>query len=87
MSNLARLPPLFDDEPHYPLAPANDGGLPSNLPAEQALLGALLANNKAYDKVGDFLAPEHFADPIHGAIYAAIQRRCALGQIAPELAE
>lgn len=45
-------------------------------------MGALLANNKAYDRVGDFLAPEHFADPIHGAIFDAIQRRCALGQTA-----
>jgi replicative DNA helicase len=37
--------------------------------AEQALLGALLANNKAYERVSEFLAPEHFADPIHGAIF------------------
>ena len=34
---------------------------PSNLQAEQALLGALLANNKAYERVSEFLAPEHFA--------------------------
>jgi replicative DNA helicase len=55
---------------------------PSNLQAEQALLGALLANNKAYDRVAEFLAPEHFADPIHGKIYAAIAKRCAASQIA-----
>jgi replicative DNA helicase len=55
---------------------------PSNLQAEQALLGALLANNKAYERVSEFLAPEHFADPIHGKIFAAIARRCELGQIA-----
>ena len=55
---------------------------PSNLQAEQALLGALLANNKAYDRVGDFLLPDHFADPIHGRIYAAIARRCEAGQLA-----
>jgi replicative DNA helicase len=48
---------------------------PSNLEAEQALLGALLANNKAYERVAEFLAPEHFADPIHGRIYQAIARR------------
>ncbi|HET9019917.1 MAG TPA: replicative DNA helicase [Acetobacteraceae bacterium] len=55
---------------------------PSNLQAEQALLGALLANNKAYERVGEFLAPEHFADPIHGRIFTAIQRRCEAGQLA-----
>lgn len=55
---------------------------PSNLQAEQALLGALLTNNKAYERVSEFLAPEHFADPVHGRIYAAIQRRCEAGQLA-----
>jgi replicative DNA helicase len=55
---------------------------PSNLAAEQALLGALLANNKAYERVSEFLAPEHFADPIHGRIFQAIQRRVEAGQLA-----
>jgi replicative DNA helicase len=55
---------------------------PSNLKAEQALLGALLANNKAYERVAEFLAPEHFADPVHGRIFQAIQRRVNVGQLA-----
>jgi replicative DNA helicase len=55
---------------------------PQNQQAEQALLGALLANNKAYERVSDFLAPHHFADPIHGRIFAAIARRCDAGQLA-----
>src|SRR3954471_23089028 len=55
---------------------------PSNLQAEQALLGALLANNKAYERVSEYLAPEHFADPVHGRIYRAIQRRVEAGQLA-----
>jgi replicative DNA helicase len=55
---------------------------PQNLEAEQALLGALLANNKAYERVAEFLAAEHFADPIHGRIFTAIQRRIERGQIA-----
>ncbi|HZF76702.1 MAG TPA: replicative DNA helicase [Acetobacteraceae bacterium] len=55
---------------------------PSNLQAEQALLGALLANNKAYERVGEFLAPDHFADPIHARIFAAIQRRLEASQLA-----
>src|SRR5918997_6316055 len=73
-----------------PSPPAGEGGLlglsqrlpPANLVAEQALLGALLANNKAYERVSEFLAPEHFADPIHGRIFRAIQRRVEAGQLA-----
>ena len=53
---------------------------PSNDRAEMALLGALLANNKAYERVSEFLAEHHFADPIHGRIYRAIQRRLEAGQ-------
>ena len=55
---------------------------PSNDQAEQALLGALLANNKGYERVSDFLMAEHFADPIHGRIFQAISRRVELGQLA-----
>ncbi len=55
---------------------------PASLEAEQALLGALLANNKAYERVSEFLAPEHFADAVHGRIYEAIARRIEAGQLA-----
>ena len=55
---------------------------PSNLQAEQALLGALLANNRAYERVSEFLAPVHFADSIHGRIFQAISRRIEAGQLA-----
>jgi replicative DNA helicase len=55
---------------------------PSNARAEQSLLGALLANNKAYERIGEFLAEHHFADPIHGRIFRAIQRRIEAGQLA-----
>ncbi|MGH7121747.1 MAG: replicative DNA helicase [Acetobacteraceae bacterium] len=55
---------------------------PANLEAEQALLGALLANNKAFERVGEFLEPDHFADPVHGRIYTAIRRRIESGQLA-----
>jgi len=45
---------------------------PANYEAEQQLLGALLANNKAYDRVAEFLEPRHFADERHARIYEAI---------------
>lgn len=70
--------------------PTDDRGLfglgtrlpPASLEAEQALLGALLANNKAYERVSEFLEEEHFADSIHGRIYSAIRRRVENGQLA-----
>ncbi len=55
---------------------------PANVEAEQALLGALLTNNRAYDRVSDFLAGEHFANRVNGQIYEAIARRIENGQLA-----
>ncbi len=55
---------------------------PSNLAAEQALLGALLSNNRAYDRVSEFLLADHFADSVHARIYQSISRRIEAGQIA-----
>lgn len=55
---------------------------PANAQAEQALLGALLANNKGYDQVAGWLRAEHFADPAHAAIYGAIARRIDAGGLA-----
>jgi len=46
--------------------------LPRNIEAEQALLGALLANNKAYEKISEFLRPEHFSDPIHARVFEVV---------------
>ncbi len=45
---------------------------PRSLEIEQALLGAILVNNLAADKVREFLLPEHFFEPVHGRIYDAI---------------
>ena len=59
--------------------------LPQNIEAEQALLGALLVDNRAYEKVGEFLRPEHFFYPPHGKIYEAIVRLLEKGQIASPL--
>lgn len=42
---------------------------PQNLEVERALLGAMLMNNKAYEKVSDFLRKEHFVEPANGEIY------------------
>ncbi|MEZ5829735.1 MAG: replicative DNA helicase [Dongiaceae bacterium] len=55
---------------------------PHNYEAEQALLGALLANNEVYNRVSEFLRPDHFADALHGRIYEAIGKLVLRGQIA-----
>jgi replicative DNA helicase len=43
--------------------------VPHNLEAEQALLGAILINNEAHDRVSSFLEAAHFYDPLHQQIY------------------
>lgn len=53
---------------------------PSSLECEQALLGAILANNTAFHRVIGFLKPEHFADPIHGRIYTECARLILRGR-------
>jgi replicative DNA helicase len=55
---------------------------PVNIEAEQALLGAMLVNNAAHSRVAEFLLPEHFADSVHGRIYAAIGKLIERGQVA-----
>ena len=55
---------------------------PHNFEAEQALLGAILSNNRALERVAEFLRAEHFADPVHGRIYEACQTLAARNQIA-----
>lgn len=42
---------------------------PHNIEAEQALLGAILINNEALDRVSMFLEPGHFFDPLHAEIF------------------
>ncbi len=70
--------------------PANDdlsGGVlvrqtPHNVEAEKALLGAIFANNRAYENVSEYLKPEHFALLAHGKIYEASARLIERGQMA-----
>ena len=56
--------------------------LPQNLEAEQALLGAILANNKAFEKVSEFLKPQQFADSTHAKIFDVISKLITRGHIA-----
>jgi len=55
---------------------------PHNIEAEQVILGAILSNNKAMDRVGDFLRSEHFYLKAHKKIYEAIEKFSDRGLIA-----
>ena len=53
---------------------------PANVEAEMGLLGAILINNRAYERVSDFLTPRAFSEEFHGRIYEACARLIERGQ-------
>jgi len=59
--------------------------LPMNLEVEQALLASLLTNNKTYEKISDFLGPNHFYDNINSKIFEAISKLIENNQLADPL--
>ena len=88
----ATLPPPaeFDgsaalDNSVEPLSPTPFRRLPHNIEAEKALLGAIFANNRAYEMVSDYLNPGHFALAHHGRIYEACSKLIERGQIADSI--
>ena len=56
--------------------------LPSNIEAEQALLGSILVNNDIIDEISNFISFPKFFDPIHRKIYQVIEILNAKGMIA-----
>jgi len=72
--------PLLDLRP---MSGAQDiAQTPSNIEAEQALLGALLYDNGAFERLSDALQPAHFYEPFHGRLFAAIQSHVRRGHLA-----
>lgn len=47
--------------------------------AEQAVLAAVLMNNRALERISDFLKAEHFSHPAHQEIYKLAERQFAAG--------
>src|SRR5690348_18452968 len=43
--------------------------VPYNVEIEQALLGSILVDNQALERVSNLLKPEHFYDPLHQRIF------------------
>jgi replicative DNA helicase len=56
--------------------------LPHNAEAEQGLLGALMLDNSALERISDFLRPCHFYVPMHQRLYEAILKLAERGQLA-----
>lgn len=48
--------------------------VPHSVPAEQALLGALMVNNRLYDDLQGTLLAEHFYVPLHAAVFEAVEK-------------
>jgi replicative DNA helicase len=55
---------------------------PANIEAEQALLGAILFDNAAYERLSDNLQARHFYEPFHARLYAAMEEHIRKGQLA-----
>ena len=55
---------------------------PSNLEAEQALLGSILVNNDIIDEISTIINPTSFYDPAHTKIYEVIETLNNKGMIA-----
>lgn len=53
--------------------------LPHNVEAEQSVIGALLRDNEAIDRIGD-LRPEHFFVADHAVIFGELVRNLAAGR-------
>src|SRR3954471_4146907 len=65
--------------------PSNDVEIttaPANVEAEQALLGALLYDNAAFERIGDYLQGRHFYEPFHQRLFDAVESHIRKGQLA-----
>ena len=53
---------------------------PANDEAEMGLLGAILIDNRVYERVSEFLDADHFSQEFHGRIFEACARLIERGQ-------
>lgn len=76
---------MLPDSPPFPTVPAEPTlarVMPHNHEAEQQLLGAIMLSNRSYERVSEFLRPEHFSDPVHRRVYEACGKLIDRGQMA-----
>src|SRR5580658_665855 len=53
--------------------------VPYDIDVEQALLGAILADNRAMERVSALIKPDAFYDPLHGRIYETMSQMIERG--------
>jgi len=73
------------DSPRSPTVPAESTLAriaPHNHEAEQQLLGAIMLSNRSFERVSEFLRPEHFSDPVHRRVFEACGKLIERGQMA-----
>ncbi len=76
MAELATL----DNSEHHSSDDVIARTLPHNMEAEQALLGAILEDNRIVENFSDYLRPTNFFVPVHQRIYDAILKIIDRGQ-------
>src|ERR1700754_4604865 len=54
---------------------------PYDIDVEQALLGAILADNRAMERASALIKPDHFSDPLHGRIYETMSHMIERGGV------
>ena len=65
-----------------PVAKNTENKQPSNLEAEQALLGSILVNNDIIDEISNIVSAQIFYDPSHVKIFEVIESLNNKGMIA-----
>ena len=55
--------------------------VPYDIEVEQALLGAILSDNRAMERASALVKPEHFYDPLHGRIFDTMQQMIERGGV------
>jgi replicative DNA helicase len=55
--------------------------VPYDIDVEQALLGAILADNRAMERASALIKPDHFYDPLHGRIYETMSQMIERGGV------
>jgi replicative DNA helicase len=61
---------------------SEENKLPSNIAAEQSLIGSVLVNNDIIDEISNIINAGKFFDPIHRKIYEVIENLNNKGMIA-----
>jgi replicative DNA helicase len=56
--------------------------VPYDVEVEQALLGAILVDNQALERVSALIRPEHFYDPLHARIFETMSQAMERGSFA-----